>query len=97
MDTLGIVAGASVLAFVIEALLEYVAGIYWKPLEGEARKRVLMAAGLVLGIAACLIYRLDVLSTLGLPPSILGQFATGALIGRGAEYWHAIYKKLKPA
>ena len=87
---------ALVLAFVVEAVLEYVLGIWWKPLSEELRPKVLMAVGLVLGIALCLSYKVDLLAELGLTPSIVGQIITGALVGRGADYLHGFWKKLKP-
>lgn len=94
----GTVTGAAVLlAFFVESLLEYVFGIWWRPGTPEQRAKVLMAVGLVLGIGLALTYRVDLPAELGLSPSIIGQIVTGALIGRGSEYLHAVYKKLKPS
>jgi len=96
MEGFGVFFSALVLAFIVEAVLEYVLGIWWKPISETIKPKVLMAVGLVLGIGLCLAYRIDVLSELGLPASILGQVLTGALIGRGADYLHSFWKKLKP-
>lgn len=96
MEGLGIFFSALVLAFIVEAVLEYVLGIWWKPLPEEIRPKVLMTVGLVLGIGLCLTYRVDLLAELGLPSSIIGQILTGALVGRGSDYLHAFWKKLKP-
>jgi len=96
MEGFGVFFSALVLAFIVEAVLEYVLGIWWKPLSEEVRPKVLMAVGLVLGIALSLAYKVDLLAELGLAPSILGRILTGALIGRGADYLHSFWKKLKP-
>lgn len=84
-----------VLATVVEALLEYVFGIWWTPFPEAARPKVLMAVGLVLGVALCICYGVDLMAELGLPPSVIGRAITGALVGRGADYVHAFWKKLK--
>jgi len=96
MEGFGVFFSALVLAFIVEAVLEYVLGIWWRPLSEEMRPKVLMAVGLALGIALSLAYRVDLLTELGLAPSILGRVLTGALIGRGADYLHGFWKKLKP-
>lgn len=94
MEQLGVFFTALVLAFIVEALLEYVLGIWWKPLSDVVRPKVLMASGLVLGIGLCLAYKVDLLSELGLNPSIIGQVLTGALVGRGSDYLHGFWKKV---
>jgi len=96
MEGIGTFFAALVLAFVVEAVLEYVLGIWWKPLSEEIRPKVLMAVGLVLGIGLSLAYHVDLLAELGLSPSILGKVLTGALVGRGSDYLHAFWKKIKP-
>lgn len=92
-----VVGAATLLAFFVEALLEYVVGTWWKPGDPEKRAKVLMAVGLVLGIGLAVVYRVDLPSELGLGPTIIGQVITGAIIGRGSEYLHAFYKRLKPS
>lgn len=96
MEGFDVFFSALVLAFIVEAVLEYVLGIWWKPLSEEIRPKVLMAVGLVLGIGLCVSYKVDLLLELGLPASVLGQVLTGALIGRGADYLHGFWKKIKP-
>ena len=90
----GTLFGALVLAFIVEAVLEYVLGIWWKPLANEVRARVVMVAGLVCGIGLALSYHIDLLEELGLAPSTLGQVLSGALIGRGSDYLHGFWKKV---
>lgn len=87
---------ALVLALLVEALLEYVLGIWWQPLSEEKRPKVIMAVGLVFGIALCLAYKIDLLAELGFSAGIIGQILTGALIGRGSDYLHGFWKKVKP-
>ena len=96
MENLGIFGSALVLAFVVEALLEYVLGTWVVPLKEDVRAKVLMAVGLVLGIGLCLNYKVDLLAEMGLETGRVGQVLTGAIIGRGSEYLHAFYKRLKP-
>lgn len=96
MDILIVGGAAAILAVVIEALLEYVFGIWWKPFPEELRPKVLMAVGLLLGMGLCLFYRIDLLAELGFAASRLGQILTGALIGRGSDVFHAIVKRIKP-
>ena len=92
----GTVVGAAILlAFFVEALLEYVLGIWWRPVAPENRAKVIMAVGMVLGIGLAVIYRVDLPAELGLGPTIIGQVITGAIIGRGSEYLHAFYKRIK--
>ena len=94
-EVTGAFATALVLAAVVEAILEYLLGVWWKPLSNSARAKLLMAAGLVVGVSLSLAYRVDILATLGFQPSIVGQVVTGALIGRGADYLHGFWKKVK--
>ena len=96
MEEIGVFFTALVLAFFVEAILEYVFGIWWKPMSEDLRAKVLMAVGLVLGVALCLSYRVDLLAELGLAPSIVGQVLTGAVVGRGSDYLHGLWKKIKP-
>lgn len=93
--------GALILAFLVEALLEYVLGIWWKPLEDGTRKKVVLAVGLVIGIGLSIGYKLDLIgaaaSSLGITlqaPPWLGQILTGAIIGRGSTYLHDFWKKI---
>ena len=98
---LGEIAGAFgvalVLAAVVEAVLEYVIGVWWVPLANATRQKVVMAVGLVVGVALALSYQVDILAALGLAPSTVGQVVSGALIGRGADYVHGFWKKVKGA
>lgn len=96
MEAAGVFFSALVLAFIVEAILEYVLGVWWQPLSDKLRPKILMAVGLIFGIALCLSYKVDLLAELGLPPSILGQTLSGALVGRGAEYLHSFWKRIKP-
>ena len=96
---LGEVAGAFgaalVLAAVVEAVLEYVLGTWFVPLTNAVRQKVVMAVGLVVGIALALSYQVDILAALGLAPSLVGQVVSGALIGRGSDYIHGFVKRVK--
>ncbi len=96
MENIGVFFSALVLAFMVEALLEYVLGIWFVPMSEQLRPKILMAIGLVLGIALCLSYQVDLLAELGLQPSIVGQVLTGAVVGRGSDYLHGLWKKIKP-
>jgi hypothetical protein len=99
---------ALVLAFFVEMLLEYIFGIWWKPLSDEKRPKVLMAFGLLLGIVICLYYKTDLVAAAinllpedllpdgEIAPSTIGYILTGAAIGRGSEWLHQFYNRIKP-
>ena len=95
MENVGIFFKALVLATAVEALLEYVLGVWWKPFPENIRPKIVMAVGLVLGIGLSIVYQIDLLAELGLEASIIGQVLTGALVGRGADYLHGFWKRLK--
>lgn len=94
MQAVGVFFSALVLAFFVEAILEYILGIWWKPLSDTARPKVIMAAGLILGIGLCIGFKVDLLTELGFNAGILGQILTGAIVGRGADYLHKFWKKI---
>ena len=96
MEPIGVFFSALVLAFIVEAVLEYVLGIWWQPLSETVRPKVMMAVGLIIGVALCLVYKVDLLAELGLQASVIGQVLTGALVGRGSDYIHGFWKKIKP-
>ena len=96
MENIGVFFSALVLAFMVEALLEYVLGIWWQPLSNTVRQRVIMAVGLLIGIGLSVTYKIDLLAELGLRASLIGQILSGALIGRGSDYLHGFWKKIKP-
>lgn len=93
MDGVNIFFIAVVLAAVLESVLEYVFGIWWKPFPDEMRPKVLMGIGLVLGVAVCLVYGIDLLAAFGLQSSVFGQILSGALIGRGSDFLHQFLTK----
>lgn len=95
MSYISIVVQVLILATIVEALLEYVFGIWWQPFPDTLRPKILMAFGLGLGIAVAIFYEVDILADLGFPPSLIGQIITGAIIGRGSEYTHQLYNLLK--
>lgn len=95
MEGISVFFSAMVLACIVEAVLEYVLGIWWQPLSGETRQRVIMAVGLVIGVSLCLVYRVDLMAELGFKAGIPGQILTGMLVGRGADYLHNFWKMLK--
>jgi len=95
MTGLSVFFSALVLAFIVEALLEYVLGIWWQPMSEEMRTRVIMAVGLAIGVSLCLVYQVNLLAELGLKAGLIGQILTGAIVGRGADYLHNFWKKLK--
>ncbi len=94
MSGVGIFFMATVIALVVEALLEYVFGIWWRPFSDDLRPKILMAFGLILGIVLCVFYQIDLLAEIGLPPSMLGRVLTGALVGRGADFLHQFWNRI---
>ncbi len=96
MDKLGVFFAALVLSVLVEALLEYALGIWWTPLSETVRPKIIMAVGLALGVVLCLAYKVDLIAELGMKSSAIGQILTGALVGRGSDYLHKIWDKLKP-
>lgn len=91
---------ALILATLTEAILEYVLGIWWKPLCDEARKRLILAVGLILGIGLAWFYKIDLIAfaanSVGvqMTPTLVGYILSGAIIGRGSTYLHDFWKKI---
>ena len=77
--------GVFVLAMVAEALIEYFAA----PLFNEEYKKYVKYVALVLGVALCVAYQIDILAELvgleALHPAI-GWVVSGLIIGRGSNW-----------
>ena len=86
-----------ILAFLIEGIIEYVLGVWWKPKQGEDRKKLLQGIGLILGIAICIVGKIDMLSVVGLKLGIAGNLLTGVAISRGSDYLHKFWRMLQEA
>lgn len=79
------------LAFLLEGLVEYVIGSWWKPGEKATRERFIPALNLALGIALAILLKVDLFVTLGLAAGLVGQVVTGIVIGRGSQYLHTFF------
>lgn len=88
------VAVVFALALLTEGVTEYFfAGVVERLRLPRAYLRHLSAA---LGVALCLIYRVDALALFfGLSPRLgfLGEVLTGLLLGRGANFLHDLYSR----
>ncbi len=93
MATVGVFAGVFVLAFLLESLLEYVAGLWWVPGTEEQRKQVVPLVGMVLGVVLCFGFNQDIMGAFGLNAPILGKVLTGVIVGRGSDYLHQFEAK----
>ena len=88
MEKIAVLGAALVLAFLIESMAEYIAGTWWKPGEDGNRAKTIQACTLAAGIGLALGFQVDLLTLVGLNNSILGQVATGVIIGRGSDFVH---------
>jgi len=96
MQVIGVWAAMIVVAAIIEAVLEYVFGIWWTPIpDPDKRKKILMAVGLFLGVIICIYYRIDVvyemMAQVGfqVQTGIIGYVISGLIAGRGSEFVHS--------
>lgn len=57
----------------------------------------MIAVATVIGVALCVLFRVDGLAMLGLPKPIgspwTGEFVTGIIVGAGSDFVHSLYKK----
>ncbi len=85
--------GAILLAVLIEGTITYVLG---ESSENPSASWMRYLA-LVLGIAAAVAYKLDILAALGLPAAypLIGYIATGLIIGRGSNYVNDFISKVR--
>lgn len=88
---LTIIAGAVLLATVIEGLVEYLFG------EVDAVKPYLKYVALAFGIVAAFAYNLDLLAYLGMSAAFpfVGNVISGLIIGRGSNYVNDIISAFK--
>ena len=100
MSVLVVYAVILLIAFMVEALVEYIFG---KPFEFIEKikpyKWLLMYLSLAVGILFAFIYQLDMINLLSswlgyeIPVNNAGIALTGCAIGRGASFIHDIWKK----
>jgi uncharacterized membrane protein AbrB (regulator of aidB expression) len=100
MSVLGILAVIFLMAFLVEALVEYVFG---KPFDHveilKPYKWLLMYIALAVGVAGAFIYQFDVIHLLSdwlkVPIAVhpFGMALTGLMIGRGSNFVHDVIKK----
>ncbi len=96
MLTIGAFAGLFVLAFLIESLLEYVAGLWWVPGTPDQRKQTMPLVGMILGVVLCFGFGQDIMALVGLNAPVLGKIFTGIIVGRGSDYLHQFATKFLP-
>lgn len=89
---LRVILPSMAVAFLIEGLVEYVLGTWWKPGDDKARQRWIPIIDIVLGIGFAIGLRLDLLTLVGVAPGIPGQILTGIAIGRGSQYLHSFVR-----
>lgn len=82
-------------AMILEALLQVIKG--WVPEDRTPPGWTWPAVGAVLGVALCLLGKVDLLEEAGLYLSIpyVGSVLTGILISRGASFVHDLWKRLR--
>ena len=90
-----IYAGSMLLAFLVEAGVEYVFGTPMDKIEKlKPYKWLLMYIGLAAGMGLAWYYRLDLPAlVLQVEPSWVGFLLTGSAIGRGAGFLNDLWQK----
>jgi TRAP-type C4-dicarboxylate transport system permease small subunit len=98
--TLGVIL---FLAFLVEAMVEYIAGQVVDHVPAlQAWRWLLVYVSLAVGVLCAFIYRLDLVALLAaylkitIEPGILGITLTGLSIGRGANFIHQIVAQYFP-
>lgn len=95
MDVGVLVAAVVFFAFFVEWAVERFAG-EWAKGQGE----VMIYISAALGVALCLLFRLDALAILQLPNPIgapyTGQVVTGIIVGSGSNAVHQFFGKYLP-
>jgi len=88
--------GILLLATVAEALVEYYVAPFFKRPDGSTMESVKYVSMLV-GIALAIAYDADLLAILGLTTAIplVGPIITGSLVGRGSNFIHDFYNRVK--
>lgn len=77
----------------VEAIIQVVKGV----VVAEKKVDVYLIAGIVVGVAVCLIYSVDVPQILGIESSVpfVGSVMTGIVIGRGSNFVHDLIKMIR--
>jgi hypothetical protein len=100
MPIIGLMGIILFLAFLVEALVEYVLGTLFSKIELiKPYAWCLMYVSVAVGVAGAFIYKLDMVSILAvylnveIPVNAFGIAITGISIGRGANFIHDIWQK----
>lgn len=94
LETIGLIFIAAVF---VEGVVEYFFGTPTANPVGETRNWLKYVAAAI-GVAFCLVYKLDLLAVFGLTTTLpfFGSVVTGILVGRGSNYLHDLVAKLSP-
>lgn len=97
MSIMSILAIIFFLAFLVEALVEYIFGQAAQHIPAlQPYQWTLMYVALAVGVGAALVYRLDLVFLLSeflggsIQQTLLGTILTGLAIGRGSNFIHDI-------
>lgn len=100
MDILATLGVIFLLSFLVESLVEYIAGQLFKHIPAiSSYSWVTMYIALAVGIAGAFVYGFDLLALLGtylgasIQSSSFGIVLTGAAIGRGSNYLHDLVSR----
>jgi hypothetical protein len=97
MDPLAYFLIVTLLAFIVETLVEYLVG---KPFDKfpvlTPHKWSLIYVSGLFGVGLALYFKIDVLPLAGLEPSPVGQILSGLLISRGSNFVNDLWSKFFP-
>lgn len=90
-----IYGGSMLLAFLVEAGVEYIFGSpFDKITKLQPFKWLLMYVSLAAGVALAWYYRLDLPAlVMQIEPSVVGYILTGTALGRGANWLNDLWQK----
>ncbi len=87
-----IITGYVILAVLLERLTEFLTSVWFQwPKDSADRPKVIQSLVLLVGMAVCVVGRLDMLAILGLKLGFVGSLLTGFVLAMGVDFVHKIW------